>query len=330
MDIFENEEELYHHGIKGQRWGIRRYQNKDGSLTPAGKKRYMNDARWRAKYEAQKQREYKKEESTAERRKRLRSSTDANELYKHRSELTNDEIRDRITRIKLEQELSTYVKREPTRMEKAQKKIDAVMKSANKIAEFAESKAGKMIAKELKKQLGIEDAPSITDYKKFMSNMSGKTDKQIKDMLDRYKNERELRRLYNQDNPQPEQTQTQNTSHARRRNPFSRNNFRRGSSTNPVNPVNTDDRLLNTHERRDVTDDWLNSNQNRNQDIPRVDAETVSQAEYDRIRNRNNNSNNSNSGNSSPWTRVDNPQSNTSDAWMTEEERRRRRARMLN
>lgn len=31
--------ELYHHGIKGQRWGIRRYQNKDGSLTPAGKKR---------------------------------------------------------------------------------------------------------------------------------------------------------------------------------------------------------------------------------------------------------------------------------------------------
>lgn len=32
--------ELYHHGIKGQRWGIRRYQNPDGSLTPAGRKRY--------------------------------------------------------------------------------------------------------------------------------------------------------------------------------------------------------------------------------------------------------------------------------------------------
>lgn len=30
---------LYHYGIKGQRWGVRRYQNKDGSLTPAGKKR---------------------------------------------------------------------------------------------------------------------------------------------------------------------------------------------------------------------------------------------------------------------------------------------------
>ena len=35
--------ELYHHGILGMKWGIRRYQNKDGSLTPAGKKRYYND-----------------------------------------------------------------------------------------------------------------------------------------------------------------------------------------------------------------------------------------------------------------------------------------------
>lgn len=35
--------ELYHHGIKGQRWGVRRYQNSDGSLTAAGKKRYAVD-----------------------------------------------------------------------------------------------------------------------------------------------------------------------------------------------------------------------------------------------------------------------------------------------
>lgn len=32
-------EELYHHGVQGQRWGIRRYQNPDGSLTPAGRRR---------------------------------------------------------------------------------------------------------------------------------------------------------------------------------------------------------------------------------------------------------------------------------------------------
>ena len=32
--------ELYHHGIKGQKWGVRRYRNEDGTLTPAGQKRY--------------------------------------------------------------------------------------------------------------------------------------------------------------------------------------------------------------------------------------------------------------------------------------------------
>ena len=36
------EYELYHHGIKGQKWGVRRYQNADGSLTAKGKKRYSN------------------------------------------------------------------------------------------------------------------------------------------------------------------------------------------------------------------------------------------------------------------------------------------------
>ncbi len=35
--------ELKHFGTKGMKWGIRRYQNKDGSLTPAGKKRYEKE-----------------------------------------------------------------------------------------------------------------------------------------------------------------------------------------------------------------------------------------------------------------------------------------------
>lgn len=35
-------DELYHHGIKGMRWGIRRFQNEDGSLTNAGRKRYAD------------------------------------------------------------------------------------------------------------------------------------------------------------------------------------------------------------------------------------------------------------------------------------------------
>lgn len=33
---------LMHHGIQGQKWGVRRYQNPDGTLTEEGKKKYLN------------------------------------------------------------------------------------------------------------------------------------------------------------------------------------------------------------------------------------------------------------------------------------------------
>lgn len=43
FDQIQRELPIYHHGVKGMKWGVRRYQNKDGSLTPAGKKRLADE-----------------------------------------------------------------------------------------------------------------------------------------------------------------------------------------------------------------------------------------------------------------------------------------------
>ena len=40
---FLREEDLMHHGIKGQKWGVRRFQNEDGTWTAAGRARYGDD-----------------------------------------------------------------------------------------------------------------------------------------------------------------------------------------------------------------------------------------------------------------------------------------------
>lgn len=45
MEFMDFEMALAHHGILGQKWGVRHYQNSDGSLTPEGKVRYSKSRR---------------------------------------------------------------------------------------------------------------------------------------------------------------------------------------------------------------------------------------------------------------------------------------------
>lgn len=65
-------DELQHHGTKGMRWGIRRYQNKDGSLTPAGQKRYNKEVEKLKKEEAK----VKAAETAAANRQKTQSKFD--------------------------------------------------------------------------------------------------------------------------------------------------------------------------------------------------------------------------------------------------------------
>lgn len=61
-----NDNTLEHHGIKGQKWGVRRYQNPDGTLTAAGKKHAeQQDVKW-AKKNADKITTYARKASTSE------------------------------------------------------------------------------------------------------------------------------------------------------------------------------------------------------------------------------------------------------------------------
>lgn len=47
---YAHADELLHYGVKGMKWGVRRYQNPDGSLTAAGKRRQeKQDSKWRKK-----------------------------------------------------------------------------------------------------------------------------------------------------------------------------------------------------------------------------------------------------------------------------------------
>ena len=123
--------ELYHWGVKGMRWGVRRYQNKDGTLTKAGKKRYNNDAEEKSKVE-------KQAPSKVRKKKRV-------------SEMSDAELRSEINRIQMERQYAQLTARHVSAGEKFVKNVamTAASNVANKYAtkglEFAAGKAEKAI-----------------------------------------------------------------------------------------------------------------------------------------------------------------------------------------
>ncbi len=163
------ENELYHHGIKGMKWGIRRFQNKDGSLTKAGKKRYDD-------------------EDDSDKAKKAKTANSWR--TKNAKDLSDDELNTAIKRLELEQR---YNNLNPKTVSKGRQYVTdmfekgvlpAVTNAGRKLIEEAITKAGE-------KALGLEKEQTkdaLESLRKEAETVKLNREKmQNQDWIDRFK-----------------------------------------------------------------------------------------------------------------------------------------------
>ena len=101
--------ELYHYGVLGMRWGIRRYQKRDGTLTNSGKKRYdkeMNKLKDEEKKIKNQKRTKAKIDKLEAKRKSIEELKKSSDKKKDDSvkTLSDDELREKVNRLQLEKQ----------------------------------------------------------------------------------------------------------------------------------------------------------------------------------------------------------------------------------
>ena len=161
--------ELRHWGVKGMKWGIRRYQNKDGSLTNAGKKRY---AKLEAEMKVLKPKKTSKAEKAAETEKGARK--------KLVSEMTDDELRERTNRMRIEKEYydaaHNLAVANPKQVSAGEKFMNSLLNDV--IIPNAKSVGKDWVNKLMRESLGL----NTKDNKDTKDNNSNKKDDRLEEL----------------------------------------------------------------------------------------------------------------------------------------------------